>query len=89
MWLANAEYVAAAAKAGIIGFITAATFPNINDLRAEIRKCRDLCEGKPFGVNVSMLPKLVPGEQTQTIFELVPSEMIRQFLVEGCLQSLL
>ena len=77
MWLANAEYVAAAAKAGIIGFITAATFPNINDLRAEIRKCRDLCEGKPFGVNVSMLPKLVPGEQTQTIFELVADEGVK------------
>ena len=34
-WLANAEYVAAAANAGIIGFITAASFPELDDLRAE------------------------------------------------------
>ena len=52
MWLADADYVAAAAHAGIISFITAASFPEPDDLRAQIRKCRDLCEGRSFGVNV-------------------------------------
>ena len=61
MWLSDARYVAAAARAGIIGFITAASFPEPDALRREIRQCRELCEGAPFGVNVSMLPKLVPG----------------------------
>ncbi len=76
-WLANARYVSAAAKAGIMGFITAASFADLDDLRREIRLCRDLCEGAPFGVNVSMLPKLVQGERTDAVFDLVIEEGVR------------
>jgi len=74
MWLADADYVAAASRAGIIGFITAASFPEPEALRAEIRRCRELCEGGPFGVNVSMLPKLVPGERTREVFQTIIDE---------------
>lgn len=76
-WLANAEYVSAAAHAGIISFITAASFPDLEDLRAEIRRCREMCGGKPFGVNVSMIPKLVPGEKTEEVFRLIADEGVR------------
>lgn len=76
-WLSNADYVAAAGRAGIISFITAASFPDTEALRAEIRRCRDLCEGAPFGVNVSMLPKLVQGERTQEVFDLIVAEGVR------------
>ncbi|WP_181449409.1 NAD(P)H-dependent flavin oxidoreductase [Azospirillum thermophilum] len=76
-WLANADYVAAAGRAGMIGFITAASFPDDAGLRDEIRRCRDLCEGAPFGVNVSMLPKLVQGERTDAIFDLIVREEVR------------
>jgi NAD(P)H-dependent flavin oxidoreductase YrpB (nitropropane dioxygenase family) len=54
MWLSNADYVAAAANAGIMGFITAASFPAGDDLRAEIRRCRALAGANPFGVNVAI-----------------------------------
>lgn len=77
MWLADARYVAAASRAGIIGFITAASFPERHALRDEIRRCRDLCEGGPFGVNVSMLPKLVPGEKTREVFETLIDEGVK------------
>jgi NADH:quinone reductase (non-electrogenic) len=77
MWLADANFVAAASRAGIIGFITAASFPEPQALRAEIRRCRDLCDGGPFGVNVSMLPKLVPGEKTRDVFELIVDEGVK------------
>lgn len=77
MWLSDANYVAAAARAGILGFITAATFPDENDLRAEIRKCRELADGAPFGVNVSMLPKLVPGEKTVEVFQIIIDEGVK------------
>ncbi len=66
MWLSDAAYVSACARAGIIGFITAASFPEPDALRAEIRRTRELAAGGAFGVNVSMLPKLVPGERTET-----------------------
>lgn len=77
MWLADAQYVSAAARAGIISFITAASFPEPARLRDEIRKCRDLCDGAPFGVNVSMLPKLVQGEQTEAVFRQIADEGVR------------
>lgn len=52
MWLADPVYVAAVARAGLIGFMTAASFPDINALRAGIRRCRELSAGNPFGVNI-------------------------------------
>jgi NADH:quinone reductase (non-electrogenic) len=73
-WLATPEYVAAAARAGIVGFITAASFERLDGLRDAIRRCRDLAGGKPFGVNVSMLPKLVEGERTEAVFDLIVAE---------------
>lgn len=83
MWLANADYVAAAAKAGVIGFITAASFPDGQTLRAEIRRCRDMVGDLPFGVNISMLPKLVEGERTRETFELVAEEGVRFIETSG------
>jgi nitronate monooxygenase len=52
MWLAEPVYVAAVARAGLIGFMTSASFPDPAALRAGIRKCRELSAGKPFGVNI-------------------------------------
>jgi len=52
MWLADAAYVAAAVNAGGLGFITARSFPEPEDFRAELRKCHALTGGRPFGVNL-------------------------------------
>ena len=82
-WLADADYVIAAAKSGIMGFITAASFPDHDDLRAEIRKTRAACGALPFGVNVSMLPKLVPGEQTEDVFRLIADEGVTVIETSG------
>ena len=76
-WLSNADYVAAAARAGRLGFITAASFPEPKRLREEIRRCRDLADGRPFGVNVSMLPKLVPGDAADATFDLIADEGVK------------
>jgi len=82
-WLANADYVAACARAGILAFITAASFPDLDDLRREIRRARDLAEGRPFGVNVSMLPKLVAGDRTVQTFEAILEEGVRVVETSG------
>ncbi|WP_146585711.1 NAD(P)H-dependent flavin oxidoreductase [Puniceibacterium confluentis] len=74
MWLSDADYVAAGARAGVLSFLTAASFPEPAALRAQIRRCRDLAGGHAFGVNVSMLPKLVPGEKTADVFRLIADE---------------
>ncbi|AXI48022.1 2-nitropropane dioxygenase [Sulfitobacter sp. SK012] len=82
-WLADAPYVSAAAHAGIIGFVTAASFATHDDLRAEIRKTRARCGDLPFGVNVSMLPKLVADDQTEDIFRLIADEGVRFIETSG------
>ena len=82
-WLADAPYVTAAAQAGILGFVTAASFPDRDDLRAEIRKTRAAVDGLPFGVNVSMLPKLVPDDQTKDIFRLIADEGVNVIETSG------
>lgn len=83
MWLADADYVAAAAHAGGLGFLTAASFPEDTDFRAEIRRANELCVGKPFGVNVSMLPKLVPGDRTETVFRIAAEEGVKVIETSG------
>jgi NAD(P)H-dependent flavin oxidoreductase YrpB (nitropropane dioxygenase family) len=57
MWIARAELASAVGNAGGIGFMTALTFQEPEDLRAEIRKCRKMTN-KPFGVNLTFLPSL-------------------------------
>jgi nitronate monooxygenase len=66
-----------------MGFVTAASFPEPQDLRAEIARARQLCGGRPFGVNVSMLPKLVPGERTEEVFRLIAGEGVRVVETSG------
>lgn len=65
-WLGRAELAAAVANAGGLCFITAATFPELKDLRAEIRKARDLTD-KPIGLNIN----LFPGARPQPVEEWV------------------
>lgn len=57
--LGNAELAAAVANAGGLCFMTAATFPEPEQLRAEIRKARDLTD-KPIGMNINLFPSARP-----------------------------
>ncbi|KAA1030425.1 nitronate monooxygenase [Pseudonocardia sp. EV170527-09] len=56
-WVGRAPLVAAVAEAGGLGFLTALTQPTPEDLRAEIRHCRELTDA-PFGVNLTILPTI-------------------------------
>jgi nitronate monooxygenase len=58
-WIGRAELVAAVANAGGLGFITAATFDTLDDLRAEIRKARDMTDS-PIGLNINLFPAARP-----------------------------
>ncbi|HSV45234.1 MAG TPA: nitronate monooxygenase [Ramlibacter sp.] len=50
--VSDARYVAAVVNAGGMGFIVGAGFPEPAQFRAQLAQCRDLTEGKPFGVNL-------------------------------------
>ena len=58
-WLSRAELAAAVSNAGGLGIITSATFASKEDLRAEIKKVRELTD-KPFAVNINLFPSLRP-----------------------------
>ncbi|KAF7160816.1 hypothetical protein CNMCM5623_006410 [Aspergillus felis] len=60
-WVGYAELAAAVSNAGGLGILTALTQPTPEDLRKEIRRCRTMTK-KPFGVNLTLLPALVPPD---------------------------
>jgi nitronate monooxygenase len=74
-WLARAELVSAVSNAGGFGFLTALSCATAQELRDEIHKTRDMTD-KPFGVNISMLPVLMPGDLTEAFVDLVCAEGI-------------
>ena len=75
-WLSRAELVSAVSNAGGLGFLTAVSCCTADELPQEIRKTRDLTD-KPFGVNISMLPVLMPGDLTNAFVDVVCEEGIR------------
>lgn len=50
--VSDARYVAAVVNAGGMGFIVAAGFPDADEFRGQLRRCRELTQGKGFGVNL-------------------------------------
>ncbi|KAF2140247.1 uncharacterized protein K452DRAFT_352030 [Aplosporella prunicola CBS 121167] len=60
-WVGYAELASAVSNAGGLGILTALTQPTPEALRQEIRRCRTMTS-RPFGVNVTLLPALVPPD---------------------------
>ena len=58
-WVARAELVSAVSNAGGLGILSGLSFSSPEELAAEIKKTRDLTD-KPFAVNISLLPTLLP-----------------------------
>lgn len=66
-----AELASAVSNAGGLGILTALTQPTPEDLRNEIRRCREMTD-KPFGVNLTLLPTINPvpyDEYVQVIID--------------------
>ncbi len=72
-WLSVPELAAAVSNAGGLGIITAATCPDKESLKAEIRRMKSMTD-KPFAVNISLLPKPSPTEKTPEQMEAVLEE---------------
>ncbi len=83
MYLADANYVAAVVNAGAMGFITAKTFPDPDAFRAELRRCRELTGGKPFGVNLYYSPRAEANEVLRGHVEILLEEGVRVVETSG------
>ncbi len=60
----NAQFVAAAANAGIFACLASVLFRTGKELREEIKKTRNLTD-KPFGVNINLFPMLSPVDPVE------------------------
>jgi nitronate monooxygenase len=61
MWVSQPELVAAVSNAGGLGVLTALTFETAEGLTDAIARTRALTD-KPFGVNLTFLPTLIPKD---------------------------
>lgn len=77
MWLSNADYVAAVARAGGLGFITSRSFKDLGHFRAEIQKCRDLAQGNPIGVNLYMTGRDADDSVNQSYVDVLVDEGVK------------
>src|SRR5215472_2549022 len=66
------ELIAAVANAGALGFITAHSAGKPEDLAKAVARCRELT-GKPFGVNLTILPSITP----------IPYDEYREAIIES------
>jgi len=67
-YITDANMVAAAANAGCMGFIPAASYSDPEQLIQELKKARGLTDG-PIGLNISMLPGADSGALTGEFVE--------------------
>ena len=82
-WLATPELAAAVSKAGGLGIISATIFMVDSDpaatkagLVAGLAKCRELADGHPFGLNISMLPHADYDNNTELFFRTAYEEHV-------------
>ena len=66
------ELIAAVANAGALGFITAHSAGPPEDLAKAVAHCRELTD-KPFGVNLTILPSIIP----------IPYDEYREAIIES------
>jgi NADH:quinone reductase (non-electrogenic) len=77
MWLGDGKYVAAVVNAGGMAFITALAFPDPEEFRRQIHLCRDLTNGKPFGVNLSVSQRPGHREKVEKYINIAIEESVR------------
>ena len=77
MWLADAAYVSAVARAGGIGFITPRSFPTSEEFREQLRLAHDQSDDKPFGVNLYISARPEANELLETFLEISIDEGVK------------
>lgn len=85
MYLSDAPMAAAMVNAGGMGFITARSFRTVDDFRASLRHCRDLTEDRPFGVNLTLSPRMGFDNAIAELLRTALDEGVRLFETAGVL----
>eukprot|EP00747_Dinoflagellata_sp_TGD_P208662 gnl/TRDRNA2_/TRDRNA2_82122_c0_seq1.p1 gnl/TRDRNA2_/TRDRNA2_82122_c0~~gnl/TRDRNA2_/TRDRNA2_82122_c0_seq1.p1 ORF type:complete len:337 (-),score=75.01 gnl/TRDRNA2_/TRDRNA2_82122_c0_seq1:91-1101(-) len=80
-YIGYAEMASAVSNAGGLGILTGLTQPSPEALRDEIRRCRTMTD-KPFGVNLTILPALIPADYDGYV-DVVVQEKVAMLEVAG------
>lgn len=83
MWLSDARLVAAMVRAGGMGFITARSSRTDEAFRQQLRDCRALTEGLPFGVNLTLSRRAAQNDVMLTRLRMALEEGVRIFETAG------
>lgn len=83
MWLSDARLVAAMARAGGMGFITARSFSSDVQFREALRQCHVLSGGLPFGVNLTLSRRMAQNEAMLARLRIALEEGVRFFETAG------
>ncbi len=83
MWLADANYVAAAVNAGGMGFITARSFSDPDQFAAELDRAWTYTAGRPFGVNIHLSVRPEANRDIPALLEVALDRGVRYFETSG------
>ena len=81
--LGESTLVAAVVNAGAMGYITARSFDDLHDYRRDLRRCRELTGGKPFGVNLTISRRPGFNRNTPAWIDIALQEGVRLFESAG------
>ncbi|MFM0340602.1 NAD(P)H-dependent flavin oxidoreductase [Paraburkholderia fungorum] len=81
--LGESGIVAAVVNAGAMGFITARSFSSADALRSDLRRCRTLTDGRPFGVNLTLSRRAELNRDVAGWIRIALEEGVRHFESAG------
>ncbi|MBB3642159.1 NAD(P)H-dependent flavin oxidoreductase [Variovorax atrisoli] len=83
MWLSDARYVGALTNAGCMGFITPRSLDGEAALREQLRRCSEITEGRPFGVNLTLSARPQANAGVQASLATALAHGVRHFETAG------
>jgi NADH:quinone reductase (non-electrogenic) len=83
MWLSDAPYVAALVRAGAMAFMTPRSFDTLAAFQDQLRECSRLCDGLPFGVNLTQSKRAEANTQIPAQLEAALAHGVRHFETVG------
>ena len=81
--LGESGIVAAMVNAGGMGFVTSRSFATLDAFRADLRRCRELTAGKPFGVNLTISRRPGFNRDVSAWIDIALEEGVRLFESAG------
>lgn len=83
MWLSNARYVAAVVRAGGMAFMTPRSFDCDAEYERQLALCARLCEGLPFGINLTASQRSAANVSLRRQLEMALDAGVRHFETVG------